>query len=288
MALAFLHNKRPGVAVVPHSHDYTFKKVVIAPTCDAWGYTMNYCKCGEAEHSNPVQNLDHDFSGKWHSDESGHWHICSRCGIQSDVIEHTPGVEATSNHPQTCIECGYIIVPALCTHEWGDWELVSQATCTEAGRWQKTCPLCGSYEFRSIPALGHDMVSTVTKEPSCVSKGERYYYCSRCGESYTTEIEKTAHTVEKVNAIPATCTVAGSTEGSRCSVCSNFLVEPQTILPYHIPSDFTYARLNSQYHQKTQLCTRCGETLSSTREPHTWMPTLTGAYCSCGAITTLQ
>jgi hypothetical protein len=30
-----------------------------------------------------------------------------------------PSVEAMSNHLQTCIERGYIIVLALCTHEWG-------------------------------------------------------------------------------------------------------------------------------------------------------------------------
>ena len=45
----------------------------------------------------------------------------------------------------------------------------------------------------------------------------------------TETIPATGHTEETIEAVEATCTVAGSTEGSKCSVCGEILVEPKEI-----------------------------------------------------------
>ena len=37
------------------------------------------------------------------------------------------------------------------------------------------------------------------------------------------------HVAQKVDAVPATCIEAGSTEGSKCSICGEWIVEPETI-----------------------------------------------------------
>lgn len=43
-----------------------------------------------------------------------------------------------------------------CDHVWGEWEVVTPATCTEAGEEKRVCSVCGEVETRVIPATGHD------------------------------------------------------------------------------------------------------------------------------------
>lgn len=288
MALAFLHNKRPGIAKVPHTHDFSYKKIVYPPTCETWGATQHFCKCGASELSDPVQG-SHRFGSERYTDDSGHWYVCEICGERGNFSEHTPGTEATNVTPQTCTECGYILAPATCTHDW-KWRLSSQGTCTEGAWWERTCSLCGAYQSKTDAPLGHDMISTVIQEPSCVSKGKKYNSCRRCGYNTTEDIEVVAHTREKISAVPATCTAAGSEEGVRCSVCNTFIVEPQTILPHHIPSETIYFQNGDEsdkdYHYYRQDCVHCGKNLVYEFAPHAWEVSAAGVkFCTiCGKI----
>ncbi len=300
MAIAFIHNKRPGVAVfvpVPHEHSYTTK--VTPPTCTERGYTTYTCKCGDSYVSNYVPALGHNFSGEWHSDESGHWHTCSRCGEKSEVIEHLAGAEATTETPQICVVCEYVIVPALHTHAYSDWETVVAATCTTAGQKRRSCP-CGAIETMEVPALGHNITSTVTEPPTCAKIGWRWNWCTRCDYAHYSPIETVAHTEETINAVPATCTESGSTAGSKCAVCNTFLKEPETILPY----GHAYRELGSLYKEATCTedavyygkCVRCGieshdenDTLTKayTATGHKWVPVGTSTVCEyCGIVKT--
>ena len=86
-------------------------------------------RCGDTEGT----ALGHDFADVWSSDESGHWHVCSRCDAKADEAAHTPGAAATETTPQKCTECDYIITPALGhTHTLTKVE-AKAPTCTEDG-----------------------------------------------------------------------------------------------------------------------------------------------------------
>ncbi len=41
------------------------------------------------------------------------------------------------------------------THDWSDWEIVKEATCTEEGSRTRTCDECGKAETETIPAKDH-------------------------------------------------------------------------------------------------------------------------------------
>lgn len=64
-----------------------------------------------------------DSEHKWsptylYKDSKGHAWVCADCKTHDTVKPHTPGPEATDTKPQTCTDCGYIIVPAKNhTHE---------------------------------------------------------------------------------------------------------------------------------------------------------------------------
>ncbi|WP_273446729.1 GDSL-type esterase/lipase family protein [Thermophilibacter provencensis] len=53
-------------------------------------------------------------------------------------------------------------------HSWGEWEVVTPATCTEPGVEGRTCASCGATESREIAATGHDFV-----DGACAACGEK-------------------------------------------------------------------------------------------------------------------
>ena len=56
-------------------------------------------------------------------------------------------------------------------HTYGDWVVVTPATCTTAGQKQHTCTECGHVETKEIPATGHHWVD----------KGDGTHTCPDCG-----------------------------------------------------------------------------------------------------------
>ncbi|MGI6229075.1 MAG: hypothetical protein ACOYIN_05545, partial [Christensenellales bacterium] len=41
-------------------------------------------------------------------------------------------------------------------HEFSEWQVVTNATCTENGKEKHTCAACGYFEERDTQALGHN------------------------------------------------------------------------------------------------------------------------------------
>ena len=84
---------------------------------------------------------------------------------------------------------------------------------------------------------------TVTKEATCTEDGEKSYKCSKCGEDMGVKtVPATGHTEVKDAAVSATCTEAGKTEGSHCSVCGE-IIKAQTVVPatgHTYASDWKY------------------------------------------------
>ena len=70
-----------------------------------------------------------------------------------------------------------------CDHEWGEWTVTREATCTKAGSKTRTCSLCNVVETQTIPAPGHDYQAEVTT-PTCTAPGYTSYACSRCHDRY--------------------------------------------------------------------------------------------------------
>ncbi len=86
-------------------------------------------------------------------------------------------------------------------------------TCNMAGSEQTVCDTCSAVlESTSIPALGHDMSSTVIA-PTCSAKGYTLYECSRCDHSYRksfTDMVEHNYECTVVNGIATyTCTFCG-------------------------------------------------------------------------------
>lgn len=76
-------------------------------------------------------------------------------------------------------------------HEFGPWEVISDATCTDAGARKHACAVCGAERTESLPALGHAWSEgVVTVKPTASAEGTRAFTCGRCGVVRTESIAK--------------------------------------------------------------------------------------------------
>lgn len=118
-------------------------------------------------------------------------------------------------------EAGNNDVPAAHEHKWDAGEAQGVISCTEDYEKLFTCTVEGCDETRTetVKASGHTG-GTAT----CLRKA----VCSECGETYG---ELAEHKKVVTEAVKASCTTAGSTEGSYCSVCQNNRVEAKRIAP---------------------------------------------------------
>ena len=79
-------------------------------------------------------------------------------------------------------------------------------------------------------AHSHEWVfSKIVKEPTCTEEGSKLEKCTSCEEERTVSIPAKGHTEVKDAAVAATCTTAGKTEGTHCSVCGKVLKAQETI-----------------------------------------------------------
>lgn len=87
--------------------------------------------------------------------------------------------------------------PEVCDHVFGEWEVVSEPTCTKRGEKRRECTICNNeYETEEIKATGHDRVKYDGQEASCYSIGwEPYEVCSVCGAS-SYEVIYPTHEIE--------------------------------------------------------------------------------------------
>ena len=105
----------------------------------------------------------------------------------------------------------------------------------------------------------HEYAETSRIDSTCTDSGSVTYTCSRCGDSYTETIPEKGHTVVIDEAVEATCTQPGLTEGSHCSVCEAVIVA-QEVVPakeHNYKSEVTKQPTCTAAGERTYTCTRC-------------------------------
>ena len=129
-----------------------------------------------------------------------------------------------------CAICGKEITKGEIIQSKGHTEVIDPAvepTCTEPGKTEgKHCSVCTKVLVaqEEIPAKGHSWnEGKITTSPTCENAGVKTYTCTVCNATRTEAIDATGHTPIKVAEQPATCTEAGHTAGTKCSVCDAIL-----------------------------------------------------------------
>ena len=128
--------------------------------------------------------------------------------------------------------CGCVNqVPDEHVHAYGEWQTVTEASCTSDGSAERSCA-CGDKESKIIGKTGHTEKIIPGVEPTCTTEGlTEGKKCSVCGEIIVDQeaITVLPHTEEVIPAVEPTCTTEGLTEGKKCSVCEEILVDQEKL-----------------------------------------------------------
>ena len=208
----------------------------------------------------------HTSSAAWIYDGTYHWHVCTICNAELDKTGHSGGTATCSSkavcdvckaeygtttahtfiskhddtqHWKECSACG-AIDPAnpKTNHTFGEWETVTDSTCTATGTKKHTCTGCDYSETGVIEKKAHTTEHHDRVDPTCTTTGSiEYWQCGVCGKMFsdaacTTEVTDVtlpmaAHTLTKTDAKAATCTEAGNAEYWTCSVCKKLFSDSE-------------------------------------------------------------
>ena len=198
-----------------HTHNLTLVAAKAA-TCTEGGkeayYTCDGCDKWFADATGSVEITDktsvkipapgHTAGTEWKSDDTNHWHECSRCHDKKDEAAHDYGSD------NVCDTCGYYkTVPH--TH---NLTLVAAkaATCTDGGKeaYYK-CEGCGKFyedvlgtkeitdlaSWGNIAKIAHTTKQTVTKATP-TANGKIVNYCSVCKKTLSTTVIPKASSIK--------------------------------------------------------------------------------------------
>ena len=236
----------------PCAHENTELRNAKEATCTKPGYTGDtYCKdCGEKigtgkaisakGHTVVVDPAVEPTCTEPGKTEGKHCSVCNEVLVAQTVIPATghswnkgevttaPTCENAGVKTYTCTVCNETKTEAIDATGHTSVEVPEKpATCTEAGhKAGKKCSVCGETlsGMEEIPAKGHQWdEGKVTTAPTCENAGVKTYTCTVCNETKTEAIDATGHTSVEVPEKPATCTEAGHTAGTKCSVCDAIL-----------------------------------------------------------------
>lgn len=160
-------------------------------------------------------------------------------------------------------------IPAL-GHEYGEWSVDKEASCTETGESSRTCSRCGfETQVVTVEALGHDYgKGEVTRAASCTEDGERTYTCSRCGDRQTETVPALEHSYDEAGVITktATCTDPGEIVHT-CANCGDKRVrEIPALGGSHKYGEWavTKAPTCTETGERFRSCSLCGGTQTET------------------------
>ena len=185
-----------------HTHNLTLVAAKAATCCDKWFADATGSVEITDKTSVKIPAPGHTAGTEWKSDDTNHWHECSRCHDKKDEAAHDYGSD------NVCDTCGYYkTVPH--TH---NLTLVAAkaATCTEGGKkaYYK-CEGCGKFyedvlgtkeitdlaSWGNIAKIAHTTKQTVTKATP-TANGKIVNYCSVCKKTLSTTVIPNASSIK--------------------------------------------------------------------------------------------
>lgn len=76
-------------------------------------------------------------------------------------------------------------IPML-EHNWSNWQITVESTCTDVGVETRICEDCGTTEERDVPIINHKYEALIIAA-TCLEQGYTLHTCDYCGDTYIDE-----------------------------------------------------------------------------------------------------
>lgn len=237
--------------------------------------------------------------------------------IKYTVIKE-PTCQENGIASEKCLNCDYSTgeyeLSKVYHNYTGNWVIETEATCTTEGEKRDYCTFgCGEYRTSIIGATDHIIVYDERVEPTCSQTGlTEGIHCSKCDTAfieqqtlptishiYTNAYDATcnvcgferepkcAHTQTiTLDAVAATCTKAGKTEGTQCANTKcNAIIKAQQEIPAtgHSYTETVTASTCTEQGYTTYKCS-CGDEYKGNyteAKNHTYGTWQTYTYATC-------
>ena len=235
--------------------------VVTKPTCLTAGlgrYQASFAAdwAEDASKDVPLSALGHDW-GAWTSNGDGtHTRNCTKDSSHTET-DNCGGGTATCTELATCTTCGETY-GELAAHDFTaevaeEDYLKSEATCTEAAVYYKSCTACGLASedteqedtFQSGDPLGHDYDTKWSQDET-----HHWHVCQRCQDIADLE----AHTASGWITDTAATAKSDGEKHKECTVCG-YILETDTI-----PATGSKTKPGKQDNTKTRIKTNAPKT----------------------------
>lgn len=291
------------------SHSLGEWEQTVAPDCTNSGQEVRICTlCGNAVEQRELPATGHDY-GEWtvfkeatFNEDGESRKYCSKCDAYK--TQRIPKLSETHTHdysgteeiitPATCTaegskkvycsetECGSYIIETIpiIAHEYGEWQITTEATFDTDGEKTRQCKHCDAIETERIPKLSeghiHDFTGReeIVKSATCTEKGEKKVYClnASCGEYSVVSIDMIDHSKGDWEiAEQPTCNKTGI-RVKKCTVCGKVLETESIAMTEHTLIDVVTPPTSTSQGYTKHTCTECGysyiDSYTDYEEPH--------------------
>ena len=80
------------------------------------------------------------------------------------------------------------IAEPKCNHNYSDWTVNKQPSCTSIGTKSRICSRCSYVDEVAVPAIDHDYQWVVKYQATTATEGLKEYKCSGCSKVTNTEV----------------------------------------------------------------------------------------------------
>lgn len=206
------HTTEEAIAQLTHDHQYS-QEGSQAATCTAGGFDLYVCSregCNDQIKKNETTPLGHSYSEAnahwtWTEDEFGNWKakVTLTCGNncgQTQELDAVVSHNEDASQNASCLGSGASVYNGTVFYNNVTYTAVKEVTQVAPGHqpgtaWEfndarhyRICKVCQEMVDPTAHVWGE---AKVTKEATCVDKGEQSVACSVCGFSKTSEIPAT-------------------------------------------------------------------------------------------------
>lgn len=291
-------NELTDLTISVLGHDWA-EEVTKQATCSEVGLKKVFCKrCDIEPQIQQIEMIAHTY-GEWQqtvpstcTEQGTQQRICSVCkNVETEAlatIAHK--AERVEGTPATCTDSGIsdCYRCSMCEkysfeedgeyvfdtpdeaqreieatgHSYGEWKVLIEPTCQKVGQQEHSCTKCDNVEATDVAMKPHDFGEWQHTIPAtCTTTGVDTHSCETCGTSETriTDRDLTAHTPQKVEGKPATCTEQGLSDGQICSACGAQIVAQTVTDPLGHYGKLTYKFVKDDtFEHHTITCERVG------------------------------